>query len=193
MSATCPLVLPLPLLPLLPMLSRRLLLSPTLGPLGKPPPKQLVVFLDSRGLSLSYFEQPTLLLHPPCSQRRRNLLPLLQCCRLDRPDHLDLSYHFSPQHCQFIELPTLQLQHWSIRENKLLKPSSIRGGGGAIDLCCDEAEEAQLPAISTVWDCTYIKVVPPLVFVLVPSVCRFSRHVPAPTPHHDRSMVKSSY
>jgi len=30
------------------------------------------------------------------------------------------------------------------------------GGGGAIDLCCDEVEEAQLPAISTVWECAYI-------------------------------------
>ena len=38
-----------------------------------------------------------------------------------------------------------------------------------------------------------VKVVPPLTFVLVPSVCRSSRCVPAPIPHRDRSMVKSSY
>jgi hypothetical protein len=32
-----------------------------------------------------------------------------------------------------------------------------------------------------------------LTFVLVPSVCRSSRCVPAPIPQRDRSMVKSSY
>ena len=40
---------------------------------------------------------------------------------------------------------------------------------------------------------THFKVVPPLVFVLVPTVCRSSFRVPAPIPHRDRSMAKSSY
>ena len=103
MPAMLPLLLPMPprRLPMppcrLPMPPRRLLSSRTLGLMGKPPSGQQV-FLDCLGLR--HFEQPTLRLHPPCSRRRRNLLPLLPRCR---PDHPDLSYHFSPQHRQFIE------------------------------------------------------------------------------------------
>ena len=87
----------------LPMLPWRLLSSHTLGLMGKPRPGQLV-FLTCPGLR--HLEEPTLRLH----RRRRNLLPLLPHCRPDRPDHPDLSYHFSPQHRQFVEL-SIQLQH----------------------------------------------------------------------------------
>ena len=46
----------------------------------------------------------------PYSRWQRNLLQLLPRCRPDRRDHPDLSYHFSPQHRQLVEL-SIQLQH----------------------------------------------------------------------------------